>query len=425
MNNGTIQTLFKDRQQQNPIYPKTKMRAVTDDDGNRLDVLLGDMVYVGERASTAQTVPLDADTLGGRLPSEYATENFVKNEIAKAQLEGEDVDLSGLATKDEVDEHTRNKNNPHGVTAVQVGARPADWLPTANEVGAAPAGYGLGTTAVEILDANTAVKNGWYKLTSVDINEAHIPFQYVMLHVIAYDHRYVVQDLYRTINDGTHFRRVMVDSVWGDWINMSSAFAPAGYGYGDKQYIGINSGADFGVVIDNLTASWENCVARQYLLYYPDFYIQSLLVTIYKYDANNVLITGHTMNGYGASVKKVGGTWYSAEWENPPMTGGVEYRTTERHEGKVVYTKLINCGNLPNYSTKNVSTGGIRSDKVISFAVTPSIAGDSGLTYNGNILNNDMGTTCRFCIFGTNINILSIADYSGWTATCVIKYIKD
>ena len=34
--------------------------------------------------------------------------------------------------------HVSNKENPHGVTAAQVGARPVDWMPTAEQVGARP-----------------------------------------------------------------------------------------------------------------------------------------------------------------------------------------------------------------------------------------------------------------------------------------------
>lgn len=38
---------------------------------------------------------------------------------------------------------------------------------------------------------------------------------------------------------------------------------------------------------------------------------------------------------------KVNGQWGEWEWENPPMTLGVEYRTTERHQGKSVYKKIV------------------------------------------------------------------------------------
>lgn len=35
------------------------------------------------------------------------------------------------------------------------------------------------------------------------------------------------------------------------------------------------------------------------------------------------------------------------EWINPPMELDIEYRTTERHMGKAVYTKVISLGALP------------------------------------------------------------------------------
>ena len=51
------------------------------------------------------------------------------------------------------------------------------------------------------------------------------------------------------------------------------------------------------------------------------------------------------------------GTWTEWEWVNPPMTTGIEYRTTERWNGKPVYTALINCGKFPSVGTNTVSHG--------------------------------------------------------------------
>ena len=42
--------------------------------------------------------------------------------------------------------------------------------------------------------------------------------------------------------------------------------------------------------------------------------------------------------------KDGGNTWGEWEWVNPPMAIGVEYRTTERWNGKPVYTALVDCG---------------------------------------------------------------------------------
>jgi hypothetical protein len=42
-----------------------------------------------------------------------------------------------------------------------------------------------------------------------------------------------------------------------------------------------------------------------------------------------------------ATKKKLAGTWHPWEYVNPPMVPGGEYRTTKRHNGKPVYTKLL------------------------------------------------------------------------------------
>ncbi len=47
------------------------------------------------------------------------------------------------------------------------------------------------------------------------------------------------------------------------------------------------------------------------------------------------------------------------EWLNPPMLPGVEYLTTERHNGKPVWVKLVELGSLPIFD----DTYGVDSDK--------------------------------------------------------------
>lgn len=48
------------------------------------------------------------------------------------------VDSVVQAVQNNLNTHASNTNNPHNVTAEQVGARPNTWLPTAAEVGAVP-----------------------------------------------------------------------------------------------------------------------------------------------------------------------------------------------------------------------------------------------------------------------------------------------
>ena len=50
-------------------------------------------------------------------------------------------------------------------------------------------------------------------------------------------------------------------------------------------------------------------------------------------------------------------TWGEWEFGKVPMELGVEYRTTERYQGKPVYTKLVDCGALPNATRKTVNHG--------------------------------------------------------------------
>ena len=78
--------------------------------------------------------------------SEPATKEFVENftiegstYVATDDGEGNVVIRPYLADEDELvfKSHIQNQNNPHGVTAAQVGARPDTWTPTAEEVGAA------------------------------------------------------------------------------------------------------------------------------------------------------------------------------------------------------------------------------------------------------------------------------------------------
>lgn len=54
---------------------------------------------------------------------------------------------SQAASQANLDAHTGNQNNPHNVTAIQVGARPNTWTPDASAVGALPIAGGTLTSA--------------------------------------------------------------------------------------------------------------------------------------------------------------------------------------------------------------------------------------------------------------------------------------
>ena len=109
--------------------------------------------------------------------------------------------------------------------------------------------------------------------------------------------------------------------------------------------------------------------------------------------------------------------WGEFEWDNPPMVPGVEYRTTERWNGKAVYAKLVNCGAVT--TSGNCDTGITGLDKMVSSEfvngniISPYGTSDSGSYFfaytNGYIVWWKAGT-----------NTASYAD----TVYALLKYTK-
>lgn len=246
---GEIQGLYRDREQTQPVFPLTKVKAISDDDGVGLNVLLDEMVYKGDAVGDASVQLRDADTLGGRLAADYATQSFVTNKIAEAQLGGGEsgsVDLSGYATKDYVDDQLDN----YAVTV---------------DTTLSVAGQAADSKAVGVALATKAP----------------------LLNIGQY-----LGDLNSSTLDNTIC-----------WIQNTTTNNPTGT-YGTCETWSAGNGGrlqritcSLGIVQRIHTSSW--------------------------------------------------GEW---EWVNSPMTLGVEYRTTERYEGKPVYTKMVNTGSMTNGS---------------------------------------------------------------------------
>lgn len=60
-----------------------------------------------------------------------------------------------------------------------------------------------------------------------------------------------------------------------------------------------------------------------------------------------------------------------ADWQDPPMKLGIEYRTTERYNGKPVYTKLFDFGYLPVNTFKIVAHNIANIQQVLSVTGSP------------------------------------------------------
>lgn len=127
--------------------------------------------------------------------------------------------------------------------------------------------------------------------------------------------------------------------------DLLAAKAPAGYGLGvgaveiDSWDNATRNGfyrSNYGCP-DGDGSSWHGFVSNYSELLCNQFLFKSWPIG----SAGSVIATRRIYNG-------VPEPW---EWVNPPMVLGVEYRTTERHYGAVVYTKLLNIGTVTNGPT--------------------------------------------------------------------------
>lgn len=111
------------------------------------------------------------------------------------------------------------------------------------------------------------------------------------------------------------------------------------------------------------------------------------------------------------------------EWIKPPMIVGAEYRTIERYEGKIVYTKLIDCGNLPNTADKAIEVGVKGSN---AFYLRPIIYMSGGQLSPYPYIRTTFDVLTR--IYLNNVGSLVIStnyDLSAYTAKAIIKYVKE
>ena len=198
----------------------------------------------------------------------------------------------------------------------------------------APAGYGLGCQESRHIDsADNITENGWYRTASgtPDGN-----WWLVFAHVS--DGAYQVQTAYRVF-DGAKRERAKLNNYWTEWVDCSpSAFAPSGYGLGEKycRYVNtldeITSNGFYSLWLD--TANGDPTTGN------------SVFHAVVNGNYNNVHLSGKVGGGY-LHRDKWDGVWQPWEWVNPPMTQEYEFRTTERLFNSPVYKKLFYYGILP------------------------------------------------------------------------------
>ena len=101
------------------------------------------------------------------------------------------------------------------------------------------------------------------------------------------------------------------------------------------------------------------------------------------------------------------------EWINPPMQLGVEYRTSERYNGKPVYAKAINFGQAPNATYKDVSHGIENFSQLVSY---------TGMMGGANLI--EASALDNIQINASNIRITTNSDVSANYVYLVLRYTK-
>lgn len=127
-------------------------------------------------------------------------------------------------------------------------------------------------------------------------------------------------------------------------------------------------------------------------------------------------------NGIVAQRFKINGVWQPWEWVNPPMLSGVDYRTTERWNGKPVYVRFIDLGKIPKSTYKSVNWTSDENAQVIS------VRGVVGTNYNDFITvptNNFNGAVGTFSLKGQRnlITIFTDYDYGDLNLYAELRYI--
>lgn len=126
--------------------------------------------------------------------------------------------------------------------------------------------------------------------------------------------------------------------------------APSGYGLGDSVW--VSDGRSANDIMSNGWFSWGSGGVVD--VPFPSGYMFVVARQSGKHVAQIAFNANYTGIGNTQSVVRTYGTtgWSEWEWVNPPMQAGVEYRTTERFDGRPVYKYYLNYGYYSSSTTR-------------------------------------------------------------------------
>jgi hypothetical protein len=112
------------------------------------------------------------------------------------------------------------------------------------------------------------------------------------------------------------------------------------------------------------------------------------------------------------------------EWINPPMVLGTEYRTTKRHNGSAVYTKLVNLSTLPNKSSKTIAHNIVETARFVGLDVFAKNA-TNDLVQQFPFVNASGTVIAKAQVSADGVVVYSFDNLSGYTGHAILCYIKE
>ncbi len=110
------------------------------------------------------------------------------------------------------------------------------------------------------------------------------------------------------------------------------------------------------------------------------------------------------------------------EWVDPPMKPNVEYRTTERHDGKIVYVKRIIMGSLPNATYGTLTFGFSQAEEVIHIE---GEIHDGGYIHKFPYVNNSGNAMAWFYSVNSNyVQVWTKSDLRDASAEFTVKFTR-
>lgn len=378
-------------------------------------------IHVGEEPVDADegAVWIDPDSvgliLGNAIMAEDVNEgdveifgSFISEDTVIAKDENSDgnISLQAFTKGEEPSAKYATKEELAALTAEDVGARPVDWTPTAEDVGAVsihggtvtgpfnvsgnmsinngdfnmngrkvwnlptPTGWGdaankgyvddgLSTKAANIGkgaytgDVNIVGDNGVPANSALWVSQAaNLPngHQWGVLETWQPQSGAILQR-FSSSDGGVFWREYFHNGVSADWhIGWqrldNKECAPTGFGLGEINGMQIAETENINNYVRNGVYFWgappinapTSYCAMRVFSGCGVYFIQEVITGQPNHD--NVIMRRFTADGING--------WSEWEYENPPMINGVEYRTTERYEGKPVYTKLFTTGAMTN-----------------------------------------------------------------------------